>query len=105
MVVGLAAVASVVQMGLEKWVLHIIMWGKLRKLKPLVRKGLSAHRDRNRKTALMFTTVVAFMYLFPPSLVISILAYNSWLLQYLFIYCVLLADQRSISRYQSTERI
>eukprot|EP01087_Luapelamoeba_hula_P011389 TRINITY_DN3089_c0_g1_i1.p1 TRINITY_DN3089_c0_g1~~TRINITY_DN3089_c0_g1_i1.p1 ORF type:complete len:1336 (+),score=202.48 TRINITY_DN3089_c0_g1_i1:44-4051(+) len=61
MVIGLAMIASVVQQRIEGFMLHLMMFGRLRKLKGLVRKSLSAHGDRNRKTALMFTTVVAFV--------------------------------------------
>ncbi|KAL6065065.1 FtsX domain-containing protein [Balamuthia mandrillaris] len=61
MVIGLAMVASILQKKVERWMLHLLMWGKARKLKSLVRKALTAHGDRNRKTALMFTTVVAFL--------------------------------------------
>jgi ABC-type antimicrobial peptide transport system permease subunit len=61
MVLGLATVASILQGKIEKLMLHALMWRGARRLKVVVRKALSAHKDRNRKTALMFTTAVAFV--------------------------------------------
>lgn len=62
MVMGLAMIAGVLQQRVEGLMLHVLLWGRLKKLKNIVRKSLNAHGDRNRKTALMFTTVVAFVY-------------------------------------------
>ncbi|ELR12239.1 efflux ABC transporter, permease, putative, partial [Acanthamoeba castellanii str. Neff] len=61
MVMGLATVASILQGKIEKLMLHALMWRGASRLKVVVRKALSAHKDRNRKTALMFTTAVAFV--------------------------------------------
>jgi hypothetical protein len=49
--------------------LKLFLWGNDRNLEDLIRKALSGHRTRNRKTAIMFTTALAFMYVtFPLSL-------------------------------------
>jgi ABC-type antimicrobial peptide transport system permease subunit len=61
MVLGAAMIATIVQPRLERAVLWAMLWGRDRPLGDLVRKGLSGHRTRNRKTALMFTTSLAFI--------------------------------------------
>ena len=61
MVLGMCMVATSFQSSLEKVMLFLLMWGKDRSLLTLVRKSLSGHRGRNRKTALMFTVSLAFI--------------------------------------------
>jgi len=61
MVLGLSIVSTVFQPLLERLMLHVLIWGRDRRLKKLVRKSLSGHRRRNQKTALMFTISLAFI--------------------------------------------
>jgi len=62
MVFGLGMISAVIQDKFEKLIVGCIsIIPKWRKFTPLVRKSLSGHKDRNRKTAVMFTTVVAFV--------------------------------------------
>jgi ABC-type antimicrobial peptide transport system permease subunit len=61
MLFGLAILASLVQPYLEKmWTFVMVRWSHS-KLRPLVLKNLSAHRDRNSKTAHMFVICLAFV--------------------------------------------
>lgn len=77
---GLAMIAGVLQQRVEGLMLHVLLWGRLKKLKNIVRKSLNAHGDRNRKTALMFTTVVAFVY-------VSYLSVSFRFVPFLFFFC------------------
>jgi hypothetical protein len=62
MLLGLSLVAQVLQPSFERVMSWLYMWGgERRRLRPLVLKGLHAHRRRNRKTAMMFTTALAFI--------------------------------------------
>jgi ABC-type antimicrobial peptide transport system permease subunit len=62
MLLGLSLVAQTLQPTFERALSWLYMWGgEFRRLRPLVLKGLHAHRRRNRKTALMFTTALAFI--------------------------------------------
>jgi hypothetical protein len=62
MLLGLSLVAQVLQPSFERVMSWLYMWGgERRRLRPLVLKGLHAHRRRNRKTAVMFTTALAFI--------------------------------------------
>ena len=60
-VLGLALIAQVLQPYGEWLFLWSMLWGSERRMGPLIRKNLSGHRTRNRKTALMFTTSLAFL--------------------------------------------
>ncbi|KNC51045.1 uncharacterized protein AMSG_07026 [Thecamonas trahens ATCC 50062] len=60
-VLGLAMVAQVLQPYTEWAFLWSMVWGTETRLAPLIRKNLGGHRSRNRKTALMFTTSLAFL--------------------------------------------
>eukprot|EP00455_Lapot_gusevi_P003462 TRINITY_DN11415_c0_g1_i4.p1 TRINITY_DN11415_c0_g1~~TRINITY_DN11415_c0_g1_i4.p1 ORF type:complete len:879 (-),score=175.03 TRINITY_DN11415_c0_g1_i4:116-2752(-) len=61
MLLGLAVVASLVQPLLEQIMLRLLVWGPHACLRPIVRKNLAGHRDRNSKTAQMFTICLAFI--------------------------------------------
>ncbi len=60
MLFGLCIIAQVLQPGLEHVILFFINC-RHRNLTPLIKKNLSGHRNRNRKTAQMFTLVLAFL--------------------------------------------
>ena len=61
MLFGASIIAAIFQPILERQLLHLFLWGSERNLYNLIKKSLSGHRNRNRKTALMFTTCVAFI--------------------------------------------
>lgn len=62
MLVGLSLLAMLLHSTVQQLVMHSIMWmSDARKLKPLVRKNLHGHSSRNRKTAVLFTTCIAFI--------------------------------------------
>eukprot|EP00698_Gefionella_okellyi_P021275 TRINITY_DN6854_c0_g1_i3.p1 TRINITY_DN6854_c0_g1~~TRINITY_DN6854_c0_g1_i3.p1 ORF type:complete len:1058 (+),score=247.33 TRINITY_DN6854_c0_g1_i3:1039-4212(+) len=61
MVFGFSLLAQVVQPVVERLMLGVMMHGAEKRLKGLVVKHLHAHRSRNRKTAVMFTTAIAFI--------------------------------------------
>jgi len=62
MLIGLSMLAMLFHTRVQLLVMHCIMWfGDARKLKPLVRKNLHGHGPRNMKTAVLFTTCVAFI--------------------------------------------
>eukprot|EP01104_Vermistella_antarctica_P011774 TRINITY_DN3326_c1_g2_i1.p1 TRINITY_DN3326_c1_g2~~TRINITY_DN3326_c1_g2_i1.p1 ORF type:complete len:1301 (+),score=387.68 TRINITY_DN3326_c1_g2_i1:217-4119(+) len=61
MVIGAAITATVLQPYLERVVLSCLLWGKEKCLHNLIIKSLAAHRNRNRKTALMFSVALAFI--------------------------------------------
>jgi ABC-type lipoprotein release transport system permease subunit len=62
MLIGLCLLAMLFHSRVQLLVMHCIMWfGDARKLKPLVRKNLHGHAPRNSKTAVLFTTCVAFI--------------------------------------------
>eukprot|EP01091_Cochliopodium_minus_P014119 TRINITY_DN4729_c1_g3_i1.p1 TRINITY_DN4729_c1_g3~~TRINITY_DN4729_c1_g3_i1.p1 ORF type:complete len:1147 (+),score=296.15 TRINITY_DN4729_c1_g3_i1:490-3441(+) len=61
MVMGLCMISTTLQPYFERVVLQLIVWGKDRALLNLIRKSLSGHRIRNRKTALMFTVSLGFI--------------------------------------------
>jgi len=61
MVLGCSLIATSVQPILEKLYLKLFLWGSDRNMEDLIRKALSGHRTRNRKTAIMFTTALAFI--------------------------------------------
>ncbi|KAJ5070664.1 hypothetical protein M0811_10734 [Anaeramoeba ignava] len=58
---GLSLVGQVFQPFLEKLFVYLIVWGKDLHLRLLVKKNLASHRKRNKKTAVIFTTVLAFI--------------------------------------------
>lgn len=60
MLFGLCIVAQILQPLIESLILRVITC-RQRNLLPLVKKNLSGHRNRNRKTAQMFTLVLAFL--------------------------------------------
>lgn len=60
MLFGMVLVSQSLQSFLEQKVLHLIVWGSDRRLKPLIVKNMAAHGSRNQKTALMFTIALAF---------------------------------------------
>lgn len=61
MVFGCIVLSTLVQPALERLVVFCSMWGQERaRLSDLVKKSLSGHRVRNRKTALMFTVALSF---------------------------------------------
>lgn len=62
MLIGLSLLAMLLHSSVQQIVMHCIMWfSDARKLKPLVRKNLHGHSSRNRKTAVLFTTCIAFI--------------------------------------------
>lgn len=62
MLFGLSLIGQTLQPFLERLGVWLIVWGSdRRRLAPLVKKNLSAHSRRNIKTAIMFTTSLAFM--------------------------------------------
>lgn len=62
MLIGLSLLAMLLHSTMQQLVMHSIMWfSDARKLKPLVRKNLHGHSARNRKTAVLFTTCIAFI--------------------------------------------
>jgi ABC-type antimicrobial peptide transport system permease subunit len=64
MLIGLCMLAMLFHTRIQLLVMHAIMWawpGDSRSLKPLVRKNLHGHGARNSKTAILFTTCVAFI--------------------------------------------
>jgi len=62
MLIGLCLLAMLFHTRVQLLVMHCIMWfSDARKLKPLVRKNLHGHGPRNMKTAILFTTCVAFI--------------------------------------------
>lgn len=85
MLFGLSLIGTILQPFVEKLIIYLLMWGKdYRSLSHLVRKNLGAHGNRNIKTAIMFTTSLAFMYYFNFFLVLtsfSIFAGSSFSLQ------------------------
>ncbi len=63
MLLGLSLIAITLQPFLERLVVYVLLWGEDRRtLTELVKKNLGAHSRRNIKTAVMFTTALAFMY-------------------------------------------
>lgn len=61
MLLGLCILAQMIQPYLERLMLHLIICGDHRRLKNVVRKNLSGHGSRNKKTAQMFTICLAFV--------------------------------------------
>lgn len=62
MLLGLSLIGTTLQPYVERLAIYAILWGEdYRSLGSLVRKNLSAHSRRNIKTAIMFTTSLAFM--------------------------------------------
>eukprot|EP00003_Mantamonas_plastica_P015601 TRINITY_DN2635_c0_g2_i3.p1 TRINITY_DN2635_c0_g2~~TRINITY_DN2635_c0_g2_i3.p1 ORF type:complete len:1218 (-),score=362.13 TRINITY_DN2635_c0_g2_i3:46-3648(-) len=61
MLLGLSLIAVNLQPYLEKVMVDLMLWGRFKSLGVLVRKNLGGHRSRNLKTALMFTTALAFI--------------------------------------------
>lgn len=61
MVVGQTMVTQVFEHYLERGFVYLIMWGRDRILTNVVITNLSAHRPRNRKTAVMFTLCLGFV--------------------------------------------
>jgi len=61
MLLGLCAIAVVLQPVLERIVLCFILIGPERKMHTLISKNLAGHRKRSRKTFLMFTLAIAFI--------------------------------------------
>eukprot|EP00698_Gefionella_okellyi_P021274 TRINITY_DN6854_c0_g1_i1.p1 TRINITY_DN6854_c0_g1~~TRINITY_DN6854_c0_g1_i1.p1 ORF type:complete len:1082 (+),score=291.51 TRINITY_DN6854_c0_g1_i1:95-3340(+) len=61
MVFGFSLLAQIIQPYFERLLLFVSMWGADRKMHSLVLKHLHGHRNRNRKTAVMFTTSMAFI--------------------------------------------
>ena len=62
MLFGLSLIGQTLQPYLEKLAIFLLIWGPDRRtIAPLVQKNLSAHSRRNLKTAIMFTTSLAFM--------------------------------------------
>lgn len=63
MLLGLSLLAMMGHPFCQKWATESIMWGSDRRvLKGLVLKNLVGHSSRNTKTAVLFTTCIAFMY-------------------------------------------
>lgn len=60
MLFGLCIIAQILQPHCERVILFVINC-QHRNLLPLIKKNLSGHRNRNRKTAQMFTLVLAFL--------------------------------------------
>jgi len=60
-VFGLISLSVILQPILERCYVHGIMWGADRNLVDIVLKNLSSHRERGRKTSLMFTSSLAFL--------------------------------------------
>jgi len=62
MLFGLSLLAMTIHGYVQKFSVNVIMWGKDRRvLKTLVTKNLWGHSRRNTKTAVLFTTCIAFM--------------------------------------------
>lgn len=60
-VIGLITLSVLLQPTLERVVVRTIMRGGDKKLLDLVLKNMTSHRDKSRKTALMFTSSLAFL--------------------------------------------
>jgi hypothetical protein len=60
-VIGLVILSVLIQPTLERIVVRCLVWGNDVKLLPVVLKNMAAHRDKSRKTALMFTSSLAFL--------------------------------------------
>lgn len=64
MLFGLSLIGTTLQPFAERMAIYVLMWHEdYRALHNLVRKNLSSHGRRNIKTAIMFTTSLAFMYI------------------------------------------
>lgn len=65
MMLGMILLVNMVQLPLEKLLLHLSLWISKRdkKLKVVIIKNMEGHRRRNGKTALMFTMTLAFLLL------------------------------------------
>jgi ABC-type antimicrobial peptide transport system permease subunit len=61
MLMGLCVLAQLMQPSLERIILRFVVWGRHARLRPLVAKNLVGHRNRNKKTAQMFTICLAFV--------------------------------------------
>ena len=61
MLFGLCMIAVVLQPFMEKALLFVVLWGSDRRLRTLIEKNLAGHRNRSRKTFMMFTLAVAFV--------------------------------------------
>jgi len=61
MLIGLSVVSLAIQPYFEKALLWLVIWGKEKRLHTVISKNMAAHRGRNRKTAIMFTTSIAFV--------------------------------------------
>jgi hypothetical protein len=61
MLLGLSMVAQSLQSFTERVVVWALIWGKDRRLATVVKKNLSGHENRNRKTAYMVSIAVAFL--------------------------------------------
>lgn len=78
MVFGCIVLSTTIQPHLERAVVFLTMWGQERaKLGDLVKKALSGHRVRNRKTALMFTISLSFVIFAGAMFVLQTRALNS----------------------------
>jgi hypothetical protein len=62
MLFGLSLIGTTLQPYLERMFIHVLLWSsEYKTLRNLVQKNLGAHSRRNIKTAIMFTTALAFM--------------------------------------------
>jgi len=61
MVIGQVLLTQAFDFALEKLFVYLIMWGPDRKLIHIVTKNLAGHRNRNKKTAIMFTLCLGFV--------------------------------------------
>mmetsp|Transcript_10929 Transcript_10929/g.40739 ORF Transcript_10929/g.40739 Transcript_10929/m.40739 type:complete len:1124 (-) Transcript_10929:289-3660(-) len=61
MLIGLCITAVVLEHVLEKILVHLFLWGSERRLLGLIFKNMSGHRQRSKKTFLMFTVCIAFI--------------------------------------------
>lgn len=61
MLIGATIIATLFQPILERQVLKLLLWGKDCNLEVLIKKSLSGHRSRNRKTGLMYSICLSFI--------------------------------------------
>eukprot|EP00667_Euglena_gracilis_P000890 EG_transcript_889 len=61
MLLGLAVIAQALQSYLQSLFVSLLLWGRDRKLRDLVRKNMTAHGQRSKKTHLMFTLTMAII--------------------------------------------
>jgi len=62
MLLGLCITLFPLESRLEHLILWCVLWGKDRRMMPLIRKNMAGHRKRTGKTAVMFTICMSFMY-------------------------------------------